>query len=77
MVSALRVVDEVCVYKSVDEIVQEKDFDVFVVGEDQTHSGFQAAVDWCRRHNKTVIRLSRTRGISSTEMKEKSPPTAY
>lgn len=69
MVGALRVVDEVCTYESVDSFVTETDFDVFAVGGDQTHEGFQRAVQWCEAHGKEVVRLERTPGISSSDVK--------
>ncbi len=69
LVKALRVVDEVIVYQDVDTIVQKVDFDVFAIGGDQNHEGFQRAVKWCNQHNKEVIRLSRTPGICSTDIK--------
>ena len=67
---ALRLVDEVIVYHDVDETVQAVQFDVFAIGGDQTHSGFQRAVKWCEENGKEVIRLPRTPGISSSEIKE-------
>ena len=69
MVGALRCVDEVVVYWDVDEIVQKVDFDVFVIGGDQKHPGFQRAVQWCEEHGKEVVRLERTAGVSSSEIK--------
>lgn len=69
MVGALRCVDEVVVYKDVDDIVKEVDFDVFVVGGDQNHAGFQRAIQWCEANGKEVIRLERTPNVSSTEIK--------
>ena len=71
IVSALKVVDEVVVYENVDETIQYIDFDVFVVGGDQTHSGFQRAIRWCKDNGKEVVRLSRTPGICSSEIKKK------
>ncbi len=70
LVKALRVVDEVIIYEDVDTIVQKVDFDVFAVGGDQIHSGFQRAVKWCEEHGKEVIRLSRTPGIASSQIKK-------
>ncbi|MPL70761.1 Glycerol-3-phosphate cytidylyltransferase [bioreactor metagenome] len=70
LVKALRVVDEVITYRSVDEIITVVDFDVFVIGEDQNHTGFQNAVKWCNENSKEVIRLKRTPGISSSSIKE-------
>lgn len=69
LVSALRTVDEVIVYRDVDEIVKSTDFDVFALGEDQTHQGFQNAVKWCSEHGKEVVRLKRTPGICSRDIK--------
>ncbi|MBR6021513.1 MAG: adenylyltransferase/cytidyltransferase family protein [Kiritimatiellae bacterium] len=70
LVKALRVVDEVIVYRDVDKTLPEVDFDVFAIGGDQTHPGFQRTVEWCREHGKEVIRLPRTPGICSSDIKE-------
>ena len=70
MVSALRYVDEVVVYRNVKDIVRDVDFDVFVKGPDQGHAGFQDAVKWCEEHGKQVVTLPRTEGISTSELKE-------
>lgn len=70
IVKALRVVDEVVVYEDVDTILPQIDFDVFAIGGDQTHPGFQRAVKWCEDNGKEVIRLPRTPGICSSEIKE-------
>ena len=70
MVKAIRYVDDVVVYRGVDEIVKEIDFDVFVKGPDQQHEGFQRAVAWCKEHGKEVVTLPRTEGISSSWLKE-------
>lgn len=69
LVKALRVVDEVIIYEDVDRTLPEVDFDVFAIGEDQTHAGFQRAVKWCEEHGKEVVRLPRTPGICSSEIK--------
>lgn len=71
LVKSIRYVDEVIVYKGVDEIVKEVDFDIFVTGPDQIHSGFQAAMRWCEEHGKEHIVLGRTEGVSSSELKAK------
>ena len=70
MVRALRTVDEVIVYQDVDEIVKKVDFDIFAIGGDQNHAGFQRAVEWCMKHGKEVIRLKRTDGICSSDIKK-------
>jgi len=46
-------------------------FDVFVTGPNQSHAGFQKAIRWCEEHGKEHIVLSRTSGISSSELKAK------
>ena len=71
MVKSIRYVDEVVVYKGVDEIVKEVDFDILVTGPDQIHSGFQNAVSWCESHGKEHVVLGRTEGVSSSELKAK------
>lgn len=71
MIKAIRYVDEVITYTDVDKIVQEVDFDVFVTGPDQTHSGFQRAIKWCEEHGKEHFVLARTDGVSSSELKAK------
>jgi glycerol-3-phosphate cytidylyltransferase len=61
----------VITYTDVDKIVQEVDFDVFVAGPDQSHAGFQRAIQWCEEHNKEHIILGCTNGVSSSELKAK------
>lgn len=72
MVSTIRYVDEVVVYRDVDKDIQEIEFDVFAKGPDQSHSGFQRAVDWCRANGKEVVVIPRTEGISSTLLRNYS-----
>lgn len=70
MVGAVRWVDEVLLYRDVDLVVQQVVFDVFVKGPDQSHTGFQRAVDWCEANGKQVITIPRTEGISSSMLRE-------
>lgn len=70
MVNSIRYVDETITYTNVNDIVKEVDFDVFVVGGDQNHSGFKEAVRWCEEHGKTCTILARTDGVSSSQLKE-------
>lgn len=70
IVSALRYVDQVITYRAVDAIVPTVDFDIFVIGSDQNHVGFQKAIQWCRAHGKEVVIIPRTEGISSTLLRE-------
>ena len=43
-----------------------------IKGPDQNHEGFQRAVEWCEEHNKDVVVIPRTEGISSTMLREYS-----
>lgn len=72
MVSTIKYVDEVVIYRDVDIDIQNIDFDVFAKGPDQTHEGFQRAVKWCKENNKEVVVIPRTEGISSTMLREYS-----
>ena len=69
LVKSLRVVDDVIVYQDVDRLLPEVDFDVFAIGEDQTHEGFQRALKWCKKNGKKIVRLPRTPGICSSDIK--------
>ena len=69
LVKELRSVDGAVVYRSVDEDIKNIDFDIFAVGEDQTHEGFRRAEKWCLENGKIVVRLRRTPNISSTDLK--------
>lgn len=70
MVSTIKYVDEVVVYRDVDKDIQNIDFDVFAKGPDQSHEGFQRAVEWCKEHGKEIVIIPRTEGISSTMLRE-------
>lgn len=72
MVSAIRYVDEVIVYRNVDKDIQNLEFDLFAKGPDQSHEGFQRAVEWCRNNGKEVVVIPRTEGISSTLLRNYS-----
>ena len=70
LVKALRVVDEVIIYKDVDRTLPEVNFDVFAIGEDQNHDGFKKAVEWCKDNSKEVVKMPRTPGICSSLIKK-------
>lgn len=72
MVSSIKYVDEVVVYRDVDKDIQSIDFDVFAKGPDQMHEGFQRAVEWCKDNGKEVVIIPRTDGISSSLLREYS-----
>lgn len=71
ILESLRIVDKVIVYQSVvPKTLENIDFDILALGEDHVGERFQKIVDWCGRHNKRVVRLKRTPGICSSEIKE-------
>ncbi len=72
MVSCIKYVDEVVVYRDVDVDIQKHDFDIFAKGPDQNHSGFQRAVEWCKENSRDVVVIPRTEGISSTLLRKYS-----
>lgn len=72
MVAELRSVDEVIPYRNVLDLVMDTDFDVFAVGEDQTHTGFKQAVEFCKQQNRKVVRIPRTKGISTTLLRQRT-----
>ncbi|SEE06677.1 glycerol-3-phosphate cytidylyltransferase [Prevotella sp. lc2012] len=72
MVSTIKYVDEVVVYRDVDKDIQNIEFDIFAKGPDQIHEGFQRAIKWCEDHDKEVVVIPRTEGISSSLLREYS-----
>ena len=69
MIRALRYVDDVVPYGDIDEFIKTIDFNVFAIGGDQVHDGFKRAVKWCESNGREVVRLSRTEGVSSTQIR--------
>ncbi len=70
MVGAIKFVDEVITYQTVDETIKKVEFDIFAVGSDQNHDKFNKAIAWCKAHNKEVIVLPRTEGVSSSMLRQ-------
>lgn len=74
MIEALRIVDKVIVYDTVSiGTLQMIDFDILALGEDHTGDRFTIVENWCYEQDKSVIRLKRTPGISSSEIKQQLP----
>lgn len=69
LISSLKMVDQVITYENVDETIKKVDFDVFAIGGDQMHEGFQRAIKWCEENGKEVVKLPRTPGICSSNIK--------
>lgn len=72
MIKALRIVDEVVVYDSVCAKTLERiDFEILALGEDHRGGYWDSVSSWCETHGKSVVRLKRTRGIASSDIKKK------
>lgn len=70
MIRALRIVDEVFAYDVLEpEVMRVIDFDVLALGEDHVGDRFDAIERWCYEHGRSVVRLRRTPGISSSAIK--------
>lgn len=70
MLNALKIVDEVVVYDNlIPETLEKIDFDILALGEDHVGGRFTVVEDWCNTHGKKVVRLKRTHGVSSTDIK--------
>ena len=61
--------DAIVFNDDIDVDIKQIDFDVWVKGPDQEHSGFQKAIDYCKKNNKEIFIMNRTEGISSTYIK--------
>lgn len=71
MIESLRTVDKAIPYDAVGiEAVEKVDFDVLVCGPEHTNERFQRLFAWCKDHGKEVVTLPRTKGISTTELKQ-------
>ena len=70
MISALKIVDKVITYQSVNtDFLEEVDFDILALGQDHVAERWQKAEEWCNEHGKKVVRLKRTHGICSSGIK--------
>ena len=70
IVGATKFVDAVVPYSQIADDIKNIDFDIFAIGEDQNHAGFQSAVKWCEENGKKVVLMTRTPGICSTDIKK-------
>ena len=71
MLEALKIVDEVYVYQTVCvETLEKIQFDILALGEDHKGGRFEDISRWCHEHNKKVVRLKRTQGITSSDIKK-------
>lgn len=71
ILEALRIVDEVVVYDTVrPETLEKIDFDILALGEDHRGGRVDIVEKWCAEHGKQFVRLKRTPGIASSEIKK-------
>ena len=71
ILESLRVVDKVVVYQTVGvDALKNIDFDILALGEDHIGERFDNIVKWCDENGKKVVRLKRTPGIASSEIKK-------
>ena len=71
MVSALKIVDKVMVYNDAcPEFLENVDFDILALGEDHVGERWDKLSNWCLENGKEVVRLKRTPGVNSTEIKK-------
>lgn len=70
MLESIRIVDEVIIYNSLSpETLAAIDFDILALGEDHKGGRFDDAEQWCLENGKKVVRLKRTQGICSSDIK--------
>lgn len=71
ILQSLRVVDKVVIYQTVGIAALEKiEFDILALGEDHIGARFDEITNWCKDHGKEIVRLKRTPGIASSEIKK-------
>lgn len=72
MLESIKIVNKVIVYDSVSvEELARIDFDILALGEDHVGERFKAIEDWCKVNGKSVVRLKRTPGICSTDIRNR------
>lgn len=72
ILEAIRIVDKVITYDIVNvDTIEKIDFDVLALGEDHIGGRFDEIVNWCENNGKSIVRLKRTQGISSSEIKNR------
>ncbi len=70
MVESIGIVNEVLAYDAITpETLSKIDFDILALGEDHKGERFNLCIKWCDEHNKKVVRLKRTEGICSSDIK--------
>ncbi|WP_455265959.1 adenylyltransferase/cytidyltransferase family protein [Phascolarctobacterium sp.] len=72
MLEALEIVNKVVIYDTVcPDFLAGIDFDILALGEDHKGGRFDNVESWCKEHGKKVVRLKRTPGICSSDIKKR------
>lgn len=72
IIESIRIVDKVITYNVVSpETLENIDFDILALGEDHVGERFRVIEEWCEKNNKKIVRLKRTQGICSSDIKNK------
>lgn len=70
ILSSIKEIDEVYVYDVVNiDTLKKIDFDILALGEDHRGERFDTLINWCEENGKSVVRLKRTQGICSSNIK--------
>ncbi len=69
IIKEFRFVDEVVLYETIDQLVQDVDFDILCHGPDNTSEACMRAYKWCNENAKEMYTLPRTDGISSSKLR--------
>ncbi len=71
LLESLKIVDKVLVYDTVCiDTIKKIDFDILALGEDHKGKRFDEIEQWCIENNKKIVRLKRTPGICSSDIKK-------
>lgn len=66
----IKIVDKVVIYNDVGvRDIEKIDFDILAFGEDHIGERFEIVEEWCKKNGKEIVRLKRTKGICSSEIK--------
>ncbi len=72
MIEAIKIVDKVIIYNNVSpDTLATIDFDILALGEDHVGERFKIVEKWCKLNGKEIVRMKRTQGICSSEIKKK------
>lgn len=71
LVESIHIVDEVFAYDMLSPATMEMvSFDTLALGEEHVGGRFDVIEKWCKDHGKSVVRIDRTPGISSSAIRK-------